>query len=125
MIAVDQTKLHIPGKQNGNCLNAAFASILEIDIEGMPHFEDMPDTKWYPGLLDWLQGIGFLLLTWEEERYLPGYFIANGPSERGFEHSVVYKSTKMAHDPHPSRSGLDKITSVWALLPIDPSRFKI
>lgn len=120
MIAVDQTKLHIP-PINGNCMNAAFASILEMDIEDIPHFEDMTETEWYPKLLRWLEGIGFHLIRWDQEIYLPSYFIANGPSPRGVEHSVVYKGTEMAHDPHPSRDGLDKITSVWALLPLDPA----
>ena len=54
MIPVDQTKLHEP-PVNGNCTNAAFASILEIGIEEIPHFEDMPANKWYPALLDWLE----------------------------------------------------------------------
>ena len=103
-------------------MNAAFASILEIPIEDIPHFEDMSETKWYPSLLNWLKSLNFSLLTWEEERYLLGYFIANGPSSRGFGHSVIYKSIEMVHDPHPSRDGSEKITSVWALLPFDPIR---
>jgi len=121
MIPIDQTKLHIPGKQNGNCMNAAFASLLEIQIEDMPNFEDMRDGKWYPALLEWLEELGFQLLRWDEEIYLSGYFIANGPSPRGFEHSVVYLGAEMVHDPHPDKTGLNKITSTWALLPINPA----
>jgi len=124
MKPTDQTKLHIPGKQNGNCMNAALASLLEIDIEDIPHFEDMEKDKWYFALLDWLTSIGFHLIRWDCEVYLPSYFIANGPSPRGVEHSVIYRDTEMIHDPHPSRSGLEKITSVWALLPLDPSKCK-
>ena len=129
MKPVDQTKLHNPPVVNGNCMNAAFASILEIDIEDIPHFEDMPEhgegTKnkksWFPALLDWLEGLGFHLLRWNEEVYLPSFFIANGTSPRGVKHSVVYKGTEMVHDPHPSRDGIEKITSVWALLPLNPA----
>ena len=122
MRPVDQTKLHDP-PINGNCMNAAFASILEIGIEDIPHFEDMTETEWFPKLLRWLESIGFHLLQWDQEVYLPSYFIANGPSPRGVEHSVVYRSTKMVHDPHPSRAGLEKITSVWALLPLNPAPY--
>lgn len=121
MIPVDQSKLHDPPRQNGNCLAAALASILEIDIEDVPEFEDMSYTEWYPRLKKWLELLGFHLLIWDEEIYLPTFFIAHGPSPRGdWEHSVIYKGTKMVHDPHPSREGLERITSVWALLPIDP-----
>lgn len=124
MKPIDQTKLHDPPAVNGNCLNAALASILEIDIEEVPHFEDMTRLKWYPSLRRWLESLGFHLLRWDQKVYLPGFFIANGPSPRGFEHSVVYHKTKMVHDPHPSRDGLEKITSVWALLPLDPAQHK-
>jgi len=122
MIPIDQTKLHKP-PITGNCMNAAFASILEIDIESIPCFEDMSVDKWFPELLRWLDGIGFYLLRWEQEVYLPCYFIANGPSPRGVEHSVVYKGENMVHDPHPSRAGVEKVTSVWVLIPLDPARF--
>ena len=121
MKPVDQTKLHNP-PINGNCMNAAFASILEIALDDIPNFEDMQDTEWYPKLLRWLNSIGFHLIRWDQEIYLPSFFIANGPSPRGVEHSVVYKGTDMVHDPHPSKAGLEKITSVWALLPLDPAR---
>ncbi len=131
MIPVDQTKLHIPGKQNGNCMNAAFASILEIDIEDIPLFENMPESgygtkenpSWFSALTGWLESIGFHLLQWDEV-YLPVYFVYNGPSLRGVEHSVVYKGSEMVHDPHPSRDGLVKLTSTWALLPINPGKHK-
>ena len=36
MIPINQTKLHIPEKQNGNCMCAALASLLEITIENVP-----------------------------------------------------------------------------------------
>ncbi len=132
MIPVEQSKLHIPGTQNGNCITAALASLLELELSDMPEFEDMADcgkgTKdnksWFRALLDWLESLEFYLLQWEEEIYLPGYFIANGPSPRGVEHSVVYKGREMVHDPHPDKSGLEKITSVWALLPLNPAQFK-
>ena len=105
-------------------MTAAFASLLELELSDIPEFEDMPDGKWYPALLKWLESRGFQLLRWDEEIYLSSYFIANGPSPRGFEHSVVYRGTEMVHDPHPDKSGLEKITSVWALLPLNPAQFK-
>lgn len=52
MIPIDQTKPYIPGKQNGNCLTAALASIFELSLQDVPPFEDIPDSKWYAALLD-------------------------------------------------------------------------
>lgn len=122
MIPITQSKLHNPPRSNGNCLAAALASILEISLEDVPEFENMSDGEWYPRLRKWLRLLGYHLLCWEEEIYPPTFFIAHGPSPRGdWEHSVVYKGRRMVHDPHPSREGLEKITSVWALLPIDPA----
>uniref|UniRef100_A0A6M3JS73 Uncharacterized protein n=1 Tax=viral metagenome TaxID=1070528 RepID=A0A6M3JS73_9ZZZZ len=120
MKPIFQTKLHIKGKQRGNCMRAVFASLLELSIDEVPPFEDMPDSKYFPKLLDWLESIGFYLLQWDEEIYLPVFYIANGISPRGVSHSVVYFEEKMVHDPHPSGLGINTITSVWVLLPINP-----
>ena len=124
MIPVIQTKLHIEGEQTGNCMRAAFASILEIEIDDIPEFEEMSDKEWFPKLFNWLESIGFYLLQWDEEIYLPVFFIANGMSPRGVSHSVVYFEKKMVHDPHPSGLGINTITSVWVLLPISPAKYK-
>lgn len=121
MKPIDQTKLHNPEDGvNGNCMAASLASILELPLSEVPKFEDMGESKWWIALRRWLKRLGFHLLAWDKEFYMPVYFIAGGPSPRGVEHSVVYRGTKMVHDPHPSRAGLVEITSVWALLPIDP-----
>lgn len=121
MIPVNQTKLHIPGKQNGNCMTAALASLLEMDLPDIPAFENMEDDVWFDAVVDWLNDLGFQLLQWNEKVALKGYYIANGITSRGFAHSVVYKGEKMAHDPHYLREGLKEIESVWALLPHNPA----
>ena len=121
MIPVDQTKPHIPGKSNGNCLPAALASIFEMTLQDIPSFEDMPDSEWYAALRDWLYNMGFQLLGWKEEIHFDGYYIVNGRTSRDTDHSVVYKKGQMVHDPHTLRDGLTKITSVWAFLPHSPA----
>jgi len=125
MKPVDQTKLHDP--ENGilgNCLAASLASLLELPLSEVPEFEDMMGkSDWFQALTDWLKELGFTLLEWREEAWtwLPGYYLANGISERGLSHTVVYKGDALAHDPHPSRSGIKKVNAAWALLPIDPA----
>jgi len=124
MKPVDQTKLYDPENGiNSNCLAASLASILELPLSEVPEFEDMFDNPdWFQFLMDWLEGLGFTLLQWEGKTWLPGYCLATGTSERGPTHTVVYKGNSLAHDPHPSRSGIKTIDSVWALLPLDPTR---
>ena len=120
MKKVTQTQLHNPPETNGNCMVAALASLLELDIYEIPAFGDMEENKWFFALLDWLHERGLHLVQWDGEVHPPGYHICNGPSPRGFEHSVVYYGTDLVHDPHPSREGLKEVTSVWALLPDNP-----
>jgi len=123
MKPVDQTKLHTE-TQTGNCMCAALASILEIDIEAVPHFEDMDDTRWWPALRNWLEGLGFQLLTWDGDYEMEGYYLGCGISPRNLPHMVVYKGSEMVHDPHPSRAGIEKKDKIWVLIPHDPARFK-
>jgi len=124
MKPVDQTKLHDPDNGiRGNCMAASLASILELPLSDVPEFEDM-DEDWWPKLMKWLELLGFYLIQWSEEVCLQGYCLCSGMSERGVNHQVVYKNGKLVHDPHPSKTGIKKVSEVWALLPIDPSKFK-
>ena len=124
VIPIDQTKLHNPENGiNGNCMAASFASILELPLSEVPEFENMGKNKWFQEVKDWLEKIGFTLLEWQGETWLPGYYLAMGISERGVKHQVVFKGDVLAHDPHPSRAGIKKVDEVWALLPIDPSQY--
>lgn len=126
MKPVDQTKLHDPENGiNGNCMAASFASILEIPLSTIPEFEDMSKEEWFPALTEWLESMGFTLVQWQAETWLPGYCLVMGMSDRGFYHQVVYKGGVLAYDPHPSRSGIEEVEEVWALLPFDPSYWKI
>lgn len=125
MKPIDQTKLHDPENGvNGNCMPASFASILEIPLSEVPEFEDMGKDDWFPALTKWLEGLGFMLVQWQSETCLPGYCLASGISERGVNHQVVFKGGVLAHDPHPSRAGIKKVDEVWALLPINPAKYK-
>lgn len=125
MKPVDQTKLHDPDNGiRGNCMAASLASILELPLSDIPEFEDM-EGDWWPNLMNWLESLGFYIIQWREEVCLQGYYLCAGMSERGVNHQVVYKNGKLVHDPHPSKTGIKKVNEVWALLPIDPSKFKV
>lgn len=125
MIPVDQTILHEPEKGiAGNCAQSAFASILDLDINLVPHFAD--------GLLDnseengeiymdrinsWLKTLGLGLISFSVgPEYLTDwagslseateYYLISGWTERETYHVCVGKDGEVVHDPHPSKSGL-------------------
>lgn len=103
---------------------ASFASILELPLSEVPKFEDMGKDNYFSALTIWLESLGFTLVQWQSKTWLPGYCLAMGISERGVNHQVVLKNGVLAHDPHPSRAGIKKIDEVWALLPINPAKYK-
>lgn len=133
MRPVDQQMLYdgTPGTR-GDCLSACIASVLELEAGSVPTFgapDDEPGT-WYAPLQRWLldRGLravfanGDVILTAFDVRD-PIYCVASGPSPRGdWGHSIVVSvhrdgSTRIAHDPHPSRSGLKKIEDYMLLVP--------
>ena len=124
MLPVLQTKMHDPPNQNGNCLAAAIASILEININDIPKFEDM-DKEWWNNLIQFLDKIGFSLAFYSEDIGLPGFYFVMGTSPRNpkINHQVIYKNGKLVHDPHPDGTGILDVKEVWVLVPHDPSKF--
>ena len=103
MRPVDQTTF---GPDDGNCLSACVASILEISIAFVPRF-------WGPGdlgLAQWLADRGLSTTLYDRiDCYVPpGYAIAAGRSKRfaGRMHACVAYNGLIVHDPHFSRDGL-------------------
>lgn len=105
MIPIHQTVLQSEST-NGNCLRAAIASILEIDIDAMPAFERMGKAHWKKALKTWLSDRGYHLTDYNSEPVTDDFVIAIGPAERGVLHCIVTKRGKLVHDPHPSGAGL-------------------
>lgn len=140
MIPVDQT---IFGGDNpdpfkrGNCMQAAFASLLELPLDVVPHFVAHDD--WRRTTDDWLalHGLWYLPVSVEDMRGLcwprrvDALLLVSGDSPRGpWSHICVGKlalqdgewQAVVVHDPHPSRAGLLKINYWDFVLPLDPAR---
>jgi hypothetical protein len=120
MIPVDQEFFYDKG-ETGDCVRAVTASILELDRSEVPHFvKEKPGSDWYP---DWeafmiKHGVKPIMIPgpWKSvPPKLTGYYLASGPADRGCKHIVIMWDGKVAHDPHPSRSGLMNIEAVWML----------
>jgi hypothetical protein len=120
VIPVDQTTF---GKPNGNCLQAALASILELPLAEVPHVGPYDD--WWERLSQWALTRGFELLCLTLGAGPPprGYYLASGPAARGLMHTCVYRGGELAHDPHPDRSGLLSVEDFFFLMPLDPAVF--
>lgn len=125
MKPVDQTQFE-DGK--GNCLAACLASILELNIEDVP--ELLPKTGQESTMDSWLASRGYQVLRMhfmDEESLQEVHFANNGPKlycilsgispRKTKEGLVKFHATvgeiggygvKIVHDPHPSRTGLEK-----------------
>lgn len=115
---VDQTKF---GADEGNCLMACVASLFRARIEDLPELtNDHNDGSWY----DILRGA---VHRWQytvahvpnDTPVLPrGTHLAMGVSDRNLPHVVVMRDGEVLHDPHPSRSGLSRVTSWLIFVPL-------
>jgi len=112
----------------GNCLSACVASILEMPIEEVPLFVDRHDPSviaqdagllWASRLNKWLARFGLQAKFFEpgDPEIAPDYHILYGYSVLGNEHAVVGHAGRVIHDPHPSRTGLARVTGVICIAP--------
>lgn len=140
MIPIKQTLFNIEegAEDAGNCFVAALASILEVDLDSIPHFCKIYSgkTEWFVAARRWLRynyGLDLLPLNYENETdderrkiriYLKGYHIASVKSPREVMHSVVIKDGVIVHDPSPNNDALGlPILEVLAFVLLDASDY--
>ena len=110
----------------GNCMSACLAMMLDIPLSSVPNFFDMGDTErqWWNALREWLAEYNVGIVTTDLKGALlhatKGYLIVGGSTERGLEHAVIYKDGELWHDPHPKGSGLKEVSGVDFLYPLNP-----
>lgn len=111
-------------KEGGNCFRACFASILEIGIDDIPAFEKKPIDEWFDSISDFLKNKGYNYIEYEyqeDHEYSLGkrdfFHMRIGKSPRfDCDHVVVYKGSKMVHDPHPDNEGLKSIKNYGLII---------
>ena len=125
MTPVAQSKLYTPDAiHSGNCFAACLASMLDLPLWMVPPFEDMfgrSNGDWFHRCEDWLEQMLRLELVRTDGHAvesLPEFYIASGLSARGVRHSVIYSRGALAHDPHPSQSGIIEVEWTWHLAPV-------
>jgi len=125
MKPVYQTKF---GQGNGNCFQAAVASILELELDDVPDFCNLySDDEWFNEFQKWLNkhfnawclAVNYKSIKNLPEYHPPGYVIMVGDSVR-VHHAVVYKGKELVHDPCKGGGGLVKIDDMFMIIPNDP-----
>ena len=123
MKPVNQT---IIDKENGNCLQAAVASILELDLEEVPHFISIGEDWWFD-FRDWLAKRNINVVWTPEFVPIGSWHIQSVLSSRfpGETHAVVANpDCEIVHDPNPDtdpfETEYESVGYYW-FYPIDPA----
>lgn len=114
--------------ETGECMRASIASILELDIDEVPHFRQIERLggKWLPELFGFLKKHGYEFRgtgtpnrhTMSECSGVDGYLCVAGPSGnlKGAGHMVVYSNDgKLVHDPNPNGGGILSVEYWWMI----------
>lgn len=126
MKPVDQI-LFCENGDRGDCQRACIASLLELDIADVPHFNEEDDAVlFHKSLNRFLRNYGLIHIETSPvnfsqvalKEHAPCYHMIYGESPRGNYHAVVALDGVIVHDPHPSRLGLvedkkDDWTFAW------------
>jgi len=90
--------------ENGNCVSACLASILELPLQLVPDFaaETDSDDEFFAAVDKWLASKGLCYRHWPIGGPAPvGWHTIEGTSPRGGQHAVVAQNGKPVWDPHP------------------------
>lgn len=95
----------------GNCLQAAVATILELELDEVPHFAESAG-DWVADLVAFAHEHGYRIRWTHGGHAAPELGLAFGPTVRSRDiiHSVAIRDGRM-WDPHPSRAGLTSVTT--------------
>lgn len=99
----------------GNCLQAAVASLLGLDLDVVPHFARHDD--WLERLVAFGADHGYRVLYQPPAKPV-AFGLAFGQSPRGVFHAVTVVDGE-TWDPHPSRDGLVSVANYLDWTPIN------
>jgi len=123
---IDQDMFYDPEiTGNGNCVQAAIASLLGLRLDEVPHFNlvygpspcDIED-----GIDKFLAERGYALVRLPYNHVPEVCYLAYGRSSRGCFHVVIMNAGKLIHDPHFSREGVLKVDEIKVLVPLDAAQ---
>lgn len=109
-----------PNAENlpGDCFRAAVASVMELPLDGVPHFMLFGD-KWLDAFFMWMEERGFSVSFTTDAFDVPTdtFYLLTGKSPRGdFKHTVVARNSETLHDPHPMGGGVESfVHAIWVV----------
>ena len=113
MIKVFQT---VVDKDKGNCMQAAIASMFELDLSQVPNFILFEQTKWFDALYHFLRGLGYEFKgTMRKGRPITDDDLINGcvyayvdsRTCKDATHAVLVNAEGVViHDPNPNERWL-------------------
>lgn len=124
MRLVEQTELGYP---RGNCVRAAWASLLGVPLAVVPDFSPhaLGDRVQIAAERAWVRTLGYDLVVVPDVAIdVPPdvCHMVSGLSPRGFGHRCVGRGGEVVWDPHPSHQGLVEVWSRAFLVPlVDPT----
>lgn len=122
MIPYTQTILEGQNGMRGNCWQTAIASVLDLQVEEVPHFvqiEAEGGENWATHTAQWLWDRGFGWQTLKKHLMTGEFYLVSGPTVRGTQHVTIWQDGRMVHDPHPSGVGLLKEEYIEVIRPIE------
>ncbi|AXH59532.1 hypothetical protein [Pseudomonas amygdali] len=121
MKPIDQTK-NLDDGQRGNCLAACLASILELGLDQVPEFEELPPGEWKVELPKWAASIGVAITRRQAGEFNPGeHYVAVGHSPRGNLHATVALGGEVVHCPAPTKCGIRAINYIFTVTRLSAS----
>lgn len=108
----------------GNCAQAAIASLLGLRLEQVPEFPLHDATVFWEDIEVFLNSKGLTLFYMPQNMRPDFYYLASGKSPRGRNHMVVAQGSKIVHDPHPDGDGLLSFDRVYMIVPTDYVEYK-
>jgi len=108
--------------QVGDCVRASTATILGLPRSEVPHFVRDHGGDWRGPWEEFIAGRGFIVVEIDPGQRPACYYLGCGRTVRTHDyrpvsHMVVMEGRRVAHDPHPSRSGLMILDRAYVLVP--------
>ncbi len=114
MTPVSQTRFEKNG-QNGNCMQAATASMLDLPLRLVPNFIEGENPN--KDMDDFFAAMGYRIVERSKNTVPRGFYFVTGTSTQGHPHIVIYRDGVLVHDPNPNGRGLVKIDKVLEVVP--------
>ncbi len=116
-----------PECEQGNCMQACFASLFEIELNEAPDFTGgIVNGKWFLILERWLEKRNLELSFINVKGTIPpmkGYYIQTAKSTTLANpddgHVVIFQNGKLVHNPHPEATSVGELEEAYMLTPID------